>query len=257
MIVILGAGIAGLSAAHELIKDGVPGKNILILEKEDDVGGLAQTKSHDGFRFDLGPHRWFTKSSELERKWLDINNPNILELERLTRIWYKKRLFNYPLSPLNALKNMGVAESSLAMFTYSAQVIKNRFNNNPPTNMEEAFIRQFGATLYKAFFKEYNLKLWGGNGCRDLSPDWVKQRVKNLSLAQAIMDAVGFSRKGKVISLVDRFKYPINGTGQLCNNMASAIKDSGGKILCNRYVRTIIRDYRKVRRIILLRQLNI
>lgn len=249
MIAVLGAGLAGLTAAYELIKKGVPGKDIIIFEKEDEVGGLAQTKSYNGFRFDLGPHRWFTKSKELDHLWTEINSPDILELERLTRIWYKKKLFNYPLSPMNALKNLGVVESTGALLTYFLQTFKNRFNKMPPHNMEEAFIRQFGPTLYKAFFKDYNQKLWGGYGCKDLSPDWVRQRVKNLSLSQALLDAIGFSKKGSIVSLVDRFKYPKNGTGQLSQNMARFVISAGATILCSSEVKRIEKVGKRLSRI--------
>lgn len=233
MITILGGGLAGLSAAYRLIKNGVSGKDILIIEKDNEVGGLAQTKTVDGFRFDLGPHRWFTKSKEIDQIWEEVNSPHILELYRLTRIYYGKKFFNYPLSPVNVLTNLGIAEASHAVFDYLLQTVKNRIKSNPPKNMEDAFIRQFGTTLYKDFFKEYNLKLWGGYGCKELSPDWVKQRVKNLSLGQAILDALSLSRKGKVLSLVDRFKYPSNGTGQLSEKLAEGIVRAGGKIICS------------------------
>lgn len=253
MIAILGAGLAGLSAAYELIEKGVPGKEILIFEKEDDVGGLAQTKSYNGFRFDLGPHRWFTKSVEIDRMWEKVNSPDILEVERLTRIWYQKSFFNYPLSPMNVLKNFGIAESSVAIFTYLLQAARNRLDNAPPKNMEEAFIRQFGPVLYRTFFKDYNQKLWGGAGCRDLSPDWVKQRVKNLSLAQALLDAIGLSKKGTVVSLVEHFKYPSGGTGQLSERMMSAIKNSGGTVVCSSGVKRVIRAGNKLTHVIISR----
>ena len=239
MITILGAGIAGLTAGYELIKNGVSGKDIVIFEKEDEIGGLAQTKAYNGFRFDLGPHRWFTRSNEIDRLWNELNSPDILDLERHTRIWYKDRLINYPLTPFNAFKNLGIGKSGPALFSYALQRIKDRFNNANPQNMEEALIRQFGPVLYKAFFKDYNQKLWGGEGCGELSPDWVGQRVKNLPLPRAVFDAIGLSKKGSVDSLTDRFKYPVNGCGQLSERLAQRIKDSGGAIICNAEVKNI------------------
>lgn len=128
MIAVLGAGIAGLTAGYELIKNGVQGKEIVIFEKEDETGGLAQTKTHNGFRFDLGPHRWFTRSKEIDQLWNELNFPDILDLERYTRIWYKNRLINYPLSPFNVFKNLGISKSGPAIFSYALQRIKDRFN---------------------------------------------------------------------------------------------------------------------------------
>jgi protoporphyrinogen oxidase len=253
MIAVLGAGIAGLAAGYELMKNGVSGKDIIIFEKEDEIGGLAQTKRYDGFRFDLGPHRWFTRSKEVDHLWNELNSPEILDLERYTRIWYKNRLINYPLSPFNVIKNLGISRSGPALFSYVLQRIKDRFNNAGPQNMEEALIRQFGPALYKAFFKDYNQKLWGGEGCRELSPDWVGQRVKNLTLSHAVFNAIGLSKKGSVDSLTDRFKYPVNGCGQLSERLAKRIKDSGGTIVCNAEVRDITLSGKRLTHIVINR----
>ena len=254
MIAILGAGLAGLTAAHELIKRGVPGCDIVIFEKEDDVGGLAQTRTAGGHTFDLGPHRWFTKSDQTDRLWEEINQPDVLHLNQLTRIWYGKRFFNYPLAPANMLANLGIRESAAALCSYLLQLVKNRFAHSPPKDLEEAFIRQFGTTLYNTFFREYNLKLWGGTGCKELAPDWARQRVKNLSLGAALLDLFGLTRKGKVVSLVERFKYPTNGAGQTAANMASIITAAGGRILCSAHVTGVVREQQRLTRIIVTRE---
>lgn len=253
MIAILGAGLAGLTAAFELLRRGVPGREIIIFEREDEVGGLAQTRRHDGFSFDLGPHRWFTKSDEIDRLWEDVNQPDILNLDRLTRIRYRKKLFKYPLDPIDTLASMGLSESTLAICGYLWQSIRNRYNHTPPQNLEEAFIRQFGPTLYNAFFREYNRKLWGGEGCRALAPDWARQRVRNLSLGRALLDAAGLSRKGSVVSLVERFKYPAHGTGQTSARMAEALTAAGGTILCSAEVTGIKREKSRLIHLVLKR----
>ncbi len=253
MIAILGAGLAGLTAAFELLQRGIPGREIIIIEREDEVGGLAQTKSHEGFSFDLGPHRWFTKSDEIDRHWEGVNHPDILHLDRLTRIWYRKRLLNYPLAPLNILTKLGIGESAIAIGSYLVQTLRNRFTHSPPQNLEEAFIRQFGPALYNAFFKEYNLKLWGGAGCGELAPDWARQRVRNLSLGRALLDALDLSPKGKVVSLVERFKYPSHGTGQTSARLAGRITAAGGTILSSTVVTGIERQGSRLSRIIVNR----
>ncbi len=229
-VVIIGAGPAGLSAAHELSSST---KNILIIEKQKQVGGLAQTKVFDKYRYDIGPHRFFTKNEEVNKLFLDMLADDAVKVSRKTRILFKGSYFDYPLTPINALFGLGVLESIRIGFSYIYARIKSYLKISKIDNFEDWVIDRFGKRLYLNFFKNYTEKVWGID-CKDIGKDWAAQRIKGLSLSTAIKFALFPNSKKRPKTLVDEFYYPKLGAGMLwekfedsiINNGISIIKDS-------------------------------
>src|SRR5262245_58938265 len=113
--VVIGAGPAGLTAAYELT--GL-GHRPIVLEKEQSVGGLARTENYRGFYFDMGGHRFFTKVEPVTKMWHEVLGSDFLRRPRLSRIYYRRRFFHYPLKPLNALAGLGGRQSLLIVLSY-------------------------------------------------------------------------------------------------------------------------------------------
>jgi protoporphyrinogen oxidase len=220
---IIGAGPAGLAAAYSLAKLG---HNVAVFDQDTQVGGLSKTLLHQGFRFDIGGHRFFTKSEEVQRLWQEILGDDFLVRPRLSRIYYRGRLFQYPLKPLNALRNLGVATSFAAFLSYLRARLR---PTRPERSFEDWVSNRFGRKLYRIFFQTYSEKVWG-IPCTELSADWAAQRIRNLNLGKAIFNALGLSRGKKVASLIDEFHYPRHGPGQMYENMAEKAKNLGADI---------------------------
>ncbi|MBI3832418.1 MAG: FAD-dependent oxidoreductase, partial [Planctomycetes bacterium] len=208
-VVIIGAGPAGLTAAYEFAKHGW---SATVLEADKQVGGLARTIQYRGFRFDLGGHRFFSKSQEIEDLWQEILGPEMIERPRLSRIYYRNKFFYYPLKPMNALFNMGLFNATACMASYAWARVK---PTPQETNFEEWVSNRFGRRLYEMFFKTYTEKVWG-IPCQEIGADWAAQRIKGLNLATAIKNAFFGQRSGQQVvkTLIDSFRYPRLGPGQ-------------------------------------------
>jgi protoporphyrinogen oxidase len=229
-VAIIGAGPAGLTAAYLLGKEGI---DTTVFEKDKQyVGGISRTETYKGYHFDIGGHRFFSKSSEVEKFWTEILGDEMLERPRSSRIYYNGKFFNYPLTALEALRKLGIIESTLCVLSYvkaKAFAIKN------PTNFEGWVTNQFGKRLFNIFFKTYTEKVWGIS-CKELSADWAAQRIKGLSLSSAIKNALIKKRpkKGEVIkTLIDTFRYPKRGPGMMWETCAAKCKNMGVDILMN------------------------
>ena len=185
-VVIIGAGPAGLTAGYELSKSD---KKTLILEKKHQVGGLAETKVFGEFRYDIGPHRFFTKNKEVYDLFLDMLSDDAVAVNRKTRILFKNSYFDYPLTPLNALFGLGILESIKIFFSYFIARIRSILKLTKINNFEDWVIDQFGKKLYLNFFKNYTEKVWGID-CKDIGKDWAAQRIKGLSLLTAVKFAL-------------------------------------------------------------------
>ena len=203
----MGAGPAGLTAAYELLKHDVP---VTIVEKDDrQVGGLARTVEHQGYRFDIGGHRFFSKNEEVEALWTEILGEEMLNRGRLSRIYYRGRFFRYPIQAFDALWNLGPVEAVRCLASYARARLTPIKN---PKTLEEWVRNQFGWRLYSIFFKTYTEKVWGIS-TRELSADWAAQRIKSLDLWTVIRTALLPRRKppkrGEIVTtLIDRFRYP-------------------------------------------------
>ena len=221
---IIGAGPAGLTAAYELSRHGYRG---IILESDDVVGGIARTVERDGYRFDIGGHRFFTKVTQIEKLWDEMLGEPMLDRPRMSRIYYGRKFYDYPLKATNALKNMGILNASACMASYGLARLK---PNPDPKNYEEWVTNQFGSKLFNMFFKSYTEKVWG-IPCNQIGADWAAQRIKGLSLGEAVRNALFGQKKGGVVkTLINTFRYPRLGPGQLWEACAKTLQEWGWEI---------------------------
>ncbi len=232
---IIGAGPAGLTAAWELSKHD---KKALIVELDNSVGGISRTVERNGWRFDIGGHRFFTKVDEVYDIWDEIlEEGDFLLRPRMSRIYYNKKFFDYPLKASNALFNLGIIEAIRCVLSYFYVRI------NPPkdqTHFEGWVAARFGWRLYNIFFKTYTEKVWGVEATK-IGADWASQRIKNLSLWKAIINSFFPNRNGEVITtLIDEFKYPKFGPGMMWETAAKKLGNKGYKILFKSGVKEIV-----------------
>ncbi len=246
-VLIIGAGPAGLAAAYELARNGA---SVTVLEKLGQVGGLSRTITHAGCRFDIGPHRFFTKNDEVRRFYADILADDIVTVRRLTRILYKNRLFNYPLTPVNVVAGLGMIECACVLADYAVAQIQQLAASREAATFEEWVAQRFGTRLYEAFFKTYTEKVWG-IPCASISADWAAQRIKSLSLPQAVRNAL-FKSNGRttVKSLIDEFLFPRLGSGQLYEKLAALVEAHGGAVRKGLRVQRVVREDDRVRAVV-------
>jgi len=238
-ITVIGGGPAGLAAAYDLTKRGMP---VMVLEKDIQLGGLSRTVKYRGFRFDIGGHRFFTKSAEVEELWREILPSDFLRRPRLSRIYYDGKFFNYPLRVGNALTSLGLFEGLKVIFSYFGAKICPK---KPEETFEDWVSNRFGAALFNTFFRTYTEKVWGIS-CTTLSADWAAQRIRNLSLAQAVLKAIGIGEKKKVASLINEFDYPRYGPGQMYETMAKRTQQLGGIVKIGSEVLAILHKGSKI-----------
>lgn len=218
---IIGAGPAGLTAAYALAKRGVLP---VVLEKDQQVGGIARTETYKRYRFDIGGHRFFTKVPEVDALWREILGADFVKVPRLSRIYYDGRFYNYPLEPINALSNLGLWESFRILLSY----LKWRLFPHPvEETFEQWVMNRFGGRLYTRFFKTYTEKVWG-IPCHKIQADWAAQRIKGLDLKQAILNA--FLGVGEAKTLIKEFDYPRLGPGQMWERCAQLVTQLGGTL---------------------------
>jgi len=226
--VIIGAGPAGLTAAYELSKNGI---SSTILEADEIVGGISRTANYQGYRFDIGGHRFFTKVPYVTQLWNEILPQDFLVRPRLSRIHYRGHFFDYPLKALNAFAGLGPIETFLIALSYSKAKF---FPHKEETNLEQWVSNRFGYRLYNIFFKTYTEKVWG-IPCKEIAADWAAQRIKNLSLTEALKNALfggGKSQDGKVITtLIEKFHYPRQGPGMMWERCESLLSEKGNPTL--------------------------
>jgi len=247
-VVIIGAGPAGLTAAYELVKQGI---KPVVLDKDNKVGGLARTEVYKGFRFDIGGHRFYTKVGEVENLWNEVLGKDFRKVPRLSRIYYKGRFYNYPLNLFNTLLNLGMIESFLILLSYIRWKI---FPYQDEKNFEQWVTNRFGKRLYRIFFKSYTEKVWG-TPCSEIRADWAAQRIKGLSLKSVVMNSL-FHTNG-VKSLINEFQYPILGPGMMWENFREKIEREGGVVKLNSNVIAINNNYNKIKSIVINTEGNI
>src|SRR5207302_2822648 len=241
-------GPAGLTAAYLLTKEKVP---TTIIEMDPRyVGGISRTESYKGFLFDIGGHRFFSKSKEVVELWDEILPDDFIERPRLSRIHYNGKYFSYPLKAFEALNNLGYVESGLCVLSY---LYKQAFPNENPETFHEWVSNQFGERLFSIFFKTYTEKVWGMS-CDEISADWAAQRIKGLDLRVAVMNALKRSlgrnsapaADGKVVkTLIETFQYPRRGPGMMWEAAAARIKERGGRVLMGRDLAALAFDDKK------------
>ena len=227
-VVIIGAGPAGLTTAYQLGKGGI---RSTILEANDQVGGISKTVNYRGYRFDIGGHRFFSKTPLINDLWQEILKEDFLHRPRLSRIYYNRHFFNYPLKPLNAWVGLGTIESLLIGLSYLKAQLTRR---DEERTFEQWVSNRFGSRLYQIFFKTYTEKVWGVS-CSEISADWAAQRIKNLSLKEALRNAFFGSSQaadGSVFtSLIDQFHYPRLGPGMMWERCQTLVHSQGSQTL--------------------------
>ena len=222
-VIILGAGPGGLAVGHEVAKHGV---KVTVLERNDFVGGLCRTIHDKGYKFDLGGHRWFTKNEELDNWFKRLMEGELVTVDRISRIYYDRKYFFYPISFGDIIKKTGPFTIIWAGLTFMWAMFRQAIFNPPIVNMKQAYTAQFGSKLYKMFFQQYTEKVWG-KPCDELSADWVSQRSKGLSIWTVVKEALSQgkpkNKQDKVTSLIDQFVYPRHGFMRVPERMAEDI----------------------------------
>ena len=279
-VIIIGAGPAGLTAGYELLNENKNDYEVIILEESNDIGGISKTVKYNGNRMDIGGHRFFSKDERVMNFWKELmpiqgknsfddefltrekplskNGPDpekddnvILIRDRVSRIYYLKKFFDYPISlKLKTFTNMGLFRTIKAGFSY----LKTIFVKKKEDSLENFYINRFGKVLYSMFFEKYTEKLWGRNP-KEISADWGAQRVKGVSISSVLKDAFSklFGKKNKnhvETSLIEQFWYPKYGPGQLWETLAEKLEKLGGKIYKNYHVKNIVIEKNQVKSVI-------
>ena len=225
-IVIIGAGPAGLAAAYELSRRG---RKVLCLEKEAMVGGISRTVQRNGFRFDIGGHRFFTKIERVNALWSNVLQKDFLRRRRLSRIYHNNTFFDYPLKPLRALRSLGWRRSVDIVMSYLAGRVH---VTGPEETFEQWVSKRFGKQLYQIFFKTYTEKVWG-IPCSEIAASWAAQRIKGLSLSSALKTALLRNKNNTIKTLITEFQYPKYGPGQMYEAMRDQIQGMGSEVVLN------------------------
>jgi protoporphyrinogen oxidase len=243
-VIIIGAGPAGLTAAYQLCKDKV---SSVILEREMTVGGLAKTVNHKDFRFDIGGHRFYTRAKAAADIWREVlSEEDFLRRKRLSRIYYNKRFFHYPLRASSMLLNLGFREGCMILLSYFRTRLRPEKNEQ---NFEQWVTNRFGKRLYNIFFKPYTEKVWG-IPCNEITAEWARQRIRGLSLGVVLKDI--FSRQGDdskgaaIKTLINEFNYPRLGPGMMWETMAEVVRERGSVIRTGSQVERIFWNRGKV-----------
>ena len=237
-IAVIGAGPAGMTAAYKLSEAVADGRieRLDVYESSEQVGGMAKSLRMWNQVVDLGPHRFFSHDNKVNQLWLEVAGKEYKMVNRQTRIYYKNNFFDYPLKAGNALKSLGLFEASRCMLSY----FKEKILPTPDDGTFESWVtRRFGRRLFQIFFKTYSEKLWGIK-CTELDSDFAAQRIKRLSLYEAVKNSLFKGKKTKHKTLVDQFAYPTAGTGSFYEKMADTIRKKGGNILLNTAVEKVL-----------------
>ncbi len=281
--IIIGAGPAGLTAAYELLKntDIKP----IVFEASPYIGGISKTINYKGNRIDIGGHRFFSKSDRVMKWWLNIfplqgkpskddillgrkiplssykdapdperDNEVMLIRKRISRIYFSRHFFDYPISlNLNTLRNLGMERILKIGMSYLKAIM---FPIKPERSLEDFFINRFGKELYKTFFKSYTEKVWG-TSCKEIKPEWGAQRIKGLSVGKALLHFVkkafmkkDIEQKNLETSLIEWFMYPKYGPGQLWEEVAKKIVKNGGEVNLNFKVVKLLSHNEEIKKVV-------
>jgi protoporphyrinogen oxidase len=225
-VVVLGGGPAGLTAGYLLAKEGKP---VIVLESTDQVGGIARTEVRDGYRFDLGGHRFFTKVKEVDDLWHEIMKEEFLKRPRQSRIYWRRKFLDYPLQGMDVIKKLGPWELFLCGMSYLWAAIKPKGRED---TFEEWVSNRFGKRLFSHFFKAYTEKVWGVS-TSEIRAEWAAQRIKGLSFFSAAKSAFFGNKGDEIKSLIGEFNYPRFGPGQMWEQMTTDIRERGGEVRLN------------------------
>ena len=244
-VVVLGGGLAGLAAAHAL---AAAGRQVLVLEAGDVVGGLSRTETFGDFRFDLGGHRFFTHDAEVAALVGALLGDELIDVPRSSTILLRGRHVDYPLRPANALAALGPATAARVVGDWLIEQVRGLAGRRPDVSLEDWVVRRFGRTLFEIYFREYSEKVWG-LPCDRISVGWVARRIEGLSLGRALRDAFTREHRARVASLVDRFAYPRTGIGRLAERFAESLAPHG-RVVCGARVTAVRHAGGRVREVV-------
>ncbi len=243
-VAIIGAGPAGLTAAYLLTKKGF---SVTVIEKDPVyVGGISRTVELDGYRFDIGGHRFFSKSKEVVDLWNEILPDDFIQRPRMSRIYYEGKFYSYPLRAFEALWNLGIWRSTLCMASFAKAKM---FPNRNVRSFQDWTVNAFGHKLFSIFFKTYTEKVWG-MPCDEMSADWAAQRIKGLSLWGAVVDglkrSLGLNKKPNdgmaTKTLLETFRYPRLGPGMMWEAARDRVIEGGNQILMAHSLKQLAQD---------------
>ena len=224
--VIIGAGPAGLTAAYFLCQAKMGRVTVLETDPEN-VGGISRTVVHGEFRFDIGGHRFFSRSEFAEDFWTEMLGDDMILRERMSRIYYGGNFYSYPLRPLEALFNLGMIESARCAASYVKSLL---FPVKNAATFQDWVCNRFGRRLFSIFFETYTEKVWGMK-CTEISSDWAAQRIQNLSLFSAVARGICRNKGDATVkTLIGSFRYPRLGPGMMWEKCAEKIRAMGGEI---------------------------
>src|SRR5579884_785094 len=225
-VIVLGGGPAGLTAGYLLAKQGKP---VIVLESTGQVGGIARTEVRDGYRFDLGGHRFFTKAREVDDLWHEIMKEEFLRRPRQSRIYWNGKFLEYPLQGMDVIRKLGPVELIRVGLSYLWAALKPKGREE---TVEQWVSNRFGKRLFNLFFKTYTEKVWGVP-CSEIRAEWAAQRIKGLSFFSAAKAAFFGNKGDKIKSLISEFNYPRYGPGQMWEQMTEDIRAHGGEVRLN------------------------
>lgn len=234
-IIILGAGLAGLTAGFALAEAG---QKVVILESDSVVGGLSKTIVRNKFRFDLGGHRFFTNNLRVERFVKELMTEELQAVPRKSKIYLMDRYFDYPLNPWNVICGVSIPSILKITFAYIAERLKGFLKKDNHVSLEDWVVSRFGRPMFNLYFKEYSEKVWGIK-CEKISSEWVAERIKGLSLSVVVNDALFKLNRNKIPTLADRFLYPRSGIGQIALKLKETINNNESSILMDTEVEQI------------------
>jgi protoporphyrinogen oxidase len=242
-VLVLGGGPAGVTAGYLLASADVP---VVVLEAEEQVGGLAKTVVRDGWRFDLGGHRFFTKSAEVERLWEEVLEDELLVRPRRSRIYWNGRYLDYPLRPADVMRKLGVRELTRCGASYARAAAR---RGGPEETFEQWVCNRFGRRLYELFFRSYTEKVWGVP-CSEIRAEWAAQRIRGLSFRSVVRASLLGNRGNRIRSLIEEFRYPRLGPGQMWEAFADAIESRGGEVRLGTAVERLELEHGRIRAVV-------
>ena len=233
-VIVIGAGPAGLSATHELAAS--PCQPVLVLDQADKVGGIARTESHQGYHFDIGGHRFFTRVHSISHLWQQMLADDFRTVSRLSRIYYRRHFYDYPLNMPNTLTNLGIGESALVLLSFLEAQLRPKA---PEFTFEQWVTKRFGRRLYERFFKTYTEKVWGmpGDG---IQADWAAQRIGGLSFGTVVANSLLGTNQVK--TLISEFSYPRRGPGMMWQRFREVSEAAGASFELGQEVVQLIRE---------------
>ncbi len=243
--VIIGGGPAGLTAAYELC---AANKSSVVLEAENDVGGISRTAEYKGYKFDIGGHRFYTKVKVVEQMWRDVMGKDFLTRSRSSRILYNKHFFQYPLEPWNLFLGLGPIETGLCLLSYTKAGLEKHAKKllripQPERDFETYVSIRFGKRLFKRFFESYTEKVWGMK-CREIQSEWAAQRIKGISVKKVILTFLTFGGRSakdvKIKSFINSFEYPRHGPGMLWNRVKEIVEQRQSEVVMNAPVTRVL-----------------